>query len=77
MEGEPSALRCSCLPSRAAAAFPGLTCRPRGLPWMPGCRIMLDVFGQMGYGYDFNARAMGHNDLMEAIPPLLSEFTLR
>lgn len=38
---------------------------------------MLDVFGQMGYGYDFNARAMGHNDLMEAIPPLLSEFTLR
>ncbi|KAL4458668.1 hypothetical protein ABPG75_013533 [Micractinium tetrahymenae] len=40
-------------------------------------RLMLDVIGQTGYGYDFRTRDFGPCELFEVLPPLLAEFTLR
>ncbi|KAL4429336.1 hypothetical protein ABPG77_005110 [Micractinium sp. CCAP 211/92] len=40
-------------------------------------RLLLDVIGQTGYGYDFKARKFGECELFEVLPPVLAEFTLR
>ncbi|PSC71095.1 cytochrome P450 [Micractinium conductrix] len=42
-----------------------------------GMRITLDVIGQTLAGYDFHARTYARCELLEAIPPLLAEFTMR